>query len=110
MNAVSWIQFLVGAAFLIAGLVFYVIQFIGVFRFKYVMNRMHAAGLGDTLGILSVVIAVAVLIGNANAIFKLVLIFVFMCLPGPVVTPLMAQAEVRTHRNSGHEYKEEDRT
>lgn len=104
------IRLVIACVFFALAVFIFFSEVLGFYKFKYVMNRMHAAGMGDTLGILSVVIAVAVLIGNANAIFKLVLIFVFMCLTGPVVTHLMAQAEVRTHRNSGHEYKEEDRT
>ena len=50
MIVLEWIRFLTGAVCIAAGLIFYVIQFIGVFRFKYVLNRMHAAAIGDTLG------------------------------------------------------------
>lgn len=50
MMVLEWIRFLAGAVCMAAGLVFYIIQFIGVFRFKYVLNRMHAAAIGDTLG------------------------------------------------------------
>ena len=82
----------------------------GFYKFKYVMNRMHAAAMGDTLGIGSVVIAVAVLTGGLSATLKLVLILLFMFLTGPVLTHLLAGAEVASHRNAGNEYKEEDRT
>ena len=40
---------------------------------------------------------------------KLILVLVFMFLTGPVVTHLIAGAEVETHKNAGHEYKEVDR-
>ena len=73
------------------------------------MNRMHAAGLGDTLGIASVVIAVAVLMGLTMSTVKLILIVLFMFLTGPVVTHLLAQVEVQTNKNAGKEYTEEDR-
>ena len=33
------------------GLFVYVVSVFGLFRFQYVLNRMHAAALGDTLGI-----------------------------------------------------------
>ena len=45
------IRFIVGAVFLLLGLLSFLIEVIGVFRFKYVLNRMHAAAIGDTLGI-----------------------------------------------------------
>jgi hypothetical protein len=32
-----------------------------------------------------------------------------MMLTGPVLTHLLANIEVRSHQNSGHEYDEEDR-
>ncbi len=85
-------------------------EVLGFYKFKYVMNRMHAAAMGDTLGIGSVVIAVAVLTGGLSATLKLVLILLFMFLTGPVLTHLLAGAEVASHRNAGNEYKEVDRT
>lgn len=51
MMVLEWIRFLAGAVCMAAGLVFYIIQFIGVFRFKYVLNRMHAAAIGDDPGL-----------------------------------------------------------
>ena len=59
--------------------------------------------------LLPVLIAVAILTGELVPILKLLLIFVFMCLTGPVVTHLIAGAEVETHENAGHEYREVDR-
>ena len=41
---------LAAACFLLAGAVF-VTEVLGLFRFRYVLDRMHAAALGDTLGI-----------------------------------------------------------
>ena len=47
----EWIRFLAGAALLVCGLGIFTVELIGVYRFKYVLNRMHAAAMGDTLGI-----------------------------------------------------------
>ena len=47
----EWIRFILGIAFIVMGLLVFVIQLIGVFKFKYILNRMHAAGMGDTMGI-----------------------------------------------------------
>ena len=84
-------------------------EVLGFYKFRYVMNRMHAAAMGDTLGIGCVLIAVAILTGGLVPILKLALILVFMFLTGPVVTHLIAGAEVATHRNAGQEYREVDR-
>ena len=44
-------RFLAGGGLLLCGLGTFIIELIGVFRFRYVLNRMHAAATGDTLGI-----------------------------------------------------------
>ena len=52
MSIWQWIRFLCGAVLTIGGLFFMVSAVIGNYRFSYVLYRMHAAGMGDTLGIL----------------------------------------------------------
>ena len=103
------IRLAIAAVFLFIGLFVFFSEVIGFYRFKYVLDRIHAAGLGDTLGIMSVAIAVAILWGVPNACIKLLLIVGFMMLTGPVLTHLLANIEVRSHCNRGHEYDEEDR-
>ena len=103
------IRTILAGLFLAFGLFMFFSEVVGFYKFKYVMNRMHAAAMGDTLGIASVLIAVAILTGELVPILKLLLVLVFMFLTGPVVTHLIAGAEVETHKNAGHEYKEVDR-
>ena len=103
------IRTILAAIFLVIAVFIFFSEVLGFYKFKYVMNRMHAAALGDTMGIGSVLIAVAILTGELVPILKLILVLVFMFLTGPVVTHLIAGAEVETHKNAGHEYKEVDR-
>ena len=103
------IRVILAVPFLALGVFIFFSEVLGFYKFTYVMNRMHAAAMGDTLGIGSVLIAAAILTGALVPILKLVLILVFMFLTGPVVTHLIAGAEVDTHRNAGHEYREVDR-
>jgi len=103
------IRLILAGLFLLLAVFVFFSEVLGFYKFRYVMNRMHAAAMGDTLGIASVLIAVAILTGEAVPIFKLALILVFMFLTGPVVTHLIAGAEVETHRSAGHEYREVDR-
>jgi multicomponent Na+:H+ antiporter subunit G len=51
MGILEWIRFLAGVGLLLVGMGIFVLQLFGVFKFKYVLNRMHAAAMGDTLGI-----------------------------------------------------------
>ena len=103
------IRVILAGIFLALAVFIFFSEVLGFYKFKYVMNRMHAAAMGDTLGIASVLIAVAILTGELVPILKLLLILVFMFLTGPVVTHLIAGAEVETHKNAGHEYREVDR-
>ena len=103
------IRVILAGIFLALAVFIFFSEVLGFYKFKYVMNRMHAAAMGDTLGIGSVLIAVGILTGELVPILKLILILVFMFLTGPVVTHLIAGAEVETHKNAGHEYREVDR-
>ena len=51
MEIFEWIRFIVGTAVLLCGLSIFVIEIYGIFHLRYVLNRMHAAAMGDTLGI-----------------------------------------------------------
>ena len=51
MQILEWIRFIAGVILLLLGLCFFVLQLFGIYKFKYVLNRMHAAAMGDTLGI-----------------------------------------------------------
>ena len=99
MNAMSWLRFIIGAILLVAGIVFYVIQFIGVFRFKYVMNRMHAAAIGDTLGSSLMMLGAVILNGWQLSTLKMVLIIVALWLTAPVSTHMLGKLEVLSKEN-----------
>ena len=103
------IRTILAGLFLAFGLFMFFSEVVGFYKFTYVMNRMHAAAMGDTLGIGSILIAVGILTGSLSAALKLVLILVFMFLTGPVVTHLIAGAEVSSHPGAGKDYREEDR-
>ena len=93
----EWIRFLLGVAFIIMGLLVFVIQLVGVFKFKYVMNRMHAAGMGDTMGISLCLIGTIFLFGWSFTSLKIALIVAFLWLASPVSSHLISRLEVTTN-------------
>ena len=93
----EWICFLLGVAFIIMGLLVFVIQLVGVYKFKYVLNRMHAAGMGDTLGISLCLIGTVFLFGWSFTSLKIILIAAFLWLASPVSSHLIARLEVTTN-------------
>lgn len=94
MMVLEWIRFLTGAVCMAAGLVFYIIQFIGVFRFKYVLNRMHAAAIGDTLGCGLMLLGAVVFNGFTFPSVKILFLIVFLWMTSPVAAHMVVKLEV----------------
>ena len=75
-------------------LLFYIIQFIGVFRFKYVLNRMHAAAIGDTLGCGLMLLGAVVFNGFTFPSVKILFLIVFLWMTSPVAAHMVVKLEV----------------
>lgn len=104
MEVIEWVRFLIGAALLLMGMSIFVIEMIGVFRFKYVLNRMHAAAMGDTLGLGSCLLGLIVLSGLNFTSLKLFLVIVFLWFSSPVSSHLIARLEVTTDEEKEKHY------
>ena len=96
---IEWCRFLIGTGFLILGLVLFVIQIYGVFHLRYVLNRMHAAAMGDTLGISCSLIGLMIMSGLNFTTLKLALVILFLWCASPVSSHLIARLEVATNEN-----------
>lgn len=104
MMAFEWVRFLAGAALLLLGVAIFFIEMIGVFRFKYVLNRMHAAAMGDTLGIGFCLLGLIVMWGFSFTSLKLFLVIVFLWFSSPVSSHLIARLEVTTNEDQEKNY------
>ncbi len=108
MIVLEWIRFFLGGGLLLCGLAAFVVELIGVFRFKYVLNRMHAAAAGDTLGIGLALLGLIVMSGLNFTSLKLLLVIVFLWFSSPVSSHLIARLEVSTSEESGKRYQVRD--
>lgn len=99
MGVIDWIRLIVGSVFLISGLVIFFTEIFGVFHFRYVLNRMHAAAMGDTLGIASCLFGLIIFSGVNLTSLKLLLIIAFLWLASPVSSHVLARLEVATNDN-----------
>lgn len=99
MNAVEWIRLLVGSVFLVIGMVIFFTELFGVFHFKYVLNRMHAAAMGDTLGISSCLIGLMIFSGLNFTTLKMFLIIVFLWFASPVSSHVLSRLEAATNEH-----------
>jgi len=85
LDILSWICLLAGSGFaIIAG--------IGLLRLPDFFTRMHAAGIGDTLGAGLILLGLMLQAGLTLNLVKLVLILVFIFFTSPTSTHAVAKA------------------
>ena len=99
MSAVDWIRLVIGSLFVLAGIVIFFTELYGVFHFKYVLNRMHAAAMGDTLGISACLIGLMIFSGLNFTTLKMFLVIVFLWLASPVSSHVLSRLEAATNDN-----------
>ena len=97
MVILSWLRFALGVIFLLIGMFLFGIQIIALFKFDYVLNRMQAAAMGDTLGIGSSLLGLMLLSGWNFTTLKLALVVIFLWCSSPVSSHLIARLEAVTN-------------
>ena len=90
MIVLLWIRFILGIIMILCGLIVFAIELFGVFEFHYVLNRMHAAAMGDTLGIALSMTGLIVLCGLNFTSLKMLLVVVFLWFASPVASHMCA--------------------
>ncbi|MCM1100626.1 MAG: monovalent cation/H(+) antiporter subunit G [Clostridium sp.] len=101
MSAWEWVRLIAGGGLLLCGLLIFVIEMYGVFHFKYVLNRMHSAALGDTLGIGLSMAGLMILSGFRFATLKMAMVVIFLWVTSPVSSHLLARLEGGTNKKLG---------
>lgn len=108
MEAIEMVRFIIGAAVMLCGLIVYVIEMIGVFRFRYVLNRMHAAALGDTLGLGCMILGLVLINGWNMTSVKLLCVPVFLWISSPTASHLISRLEVTTDEEQEAHYEKRE--
>ncbi len=93
----EWIRFGLCAVCLITAMICFTAAVLGANRFGFIMNRLHAAGIGDTLGLF--LVAVSIIIGDGFHMqeIKMLMILVFMTFTSPVSSHFLTQLEYFTN-------------
>ncbi len=102
MEIMEWIKFILGTLFLGIGLIIFIMEMFGVFRFKYVLNRMHAASIGDTLGIGVSLLGLMIMNGFNYTSLKIFLVVIFLWFASPVSSHVISRLEVTTNTKLKH--------
>ena len=92
-----WIKFTITALLMAVGLWDFIVSMVGLYRFRYVLNRIHAAAKCDTMGILLTLMPLIIMSGFNFTSLKLFLLIVFMWLTNPVSAHLVAHLEAETN-------------
>lgn len=108
MEIFEWIRLIAGGALLLCGLLIFLIELYGIFHLKYVLNRMHAAAMGDTLGISFSLVGLMIFSGLNFTTLKMMLIVIFLWFASPVSSHLLARLEVVTNEKLDHYCKNYD--
>lgn len=99
----DWIRFGLTAVFLVSGLFLLMIGVIAQYRFQYVLNRMHAASMGDSLGLFLVMVALSISCSEGWIIVKLLMVALFVWLTSPTGSHLIARLELTDNEHPEQE-------
>lgn len=111
----EYIRFGFSALFILLGLFITITGVRGFYKLKYILNRMHAAALIDTLGLFFVVLGL--LIANGFVLedgslnltnIKLILVVFFLWLTSPVSSHIISKLIYLTDSNTDKETVEID--
>lgn len=102
----QWIRFIFGTAFLALGIFFIVSSVVGNFRFKFALNRMHSAALGDTMGLAGIVAGMCFYHGLNAATVKLLVIVALVWVTSPVASHLIMLMELTSGKYKAEAHEE----
>jgi Multisubunit Na+/H+ antiporter, MnhG subunit len=102
---IEWIRFAISALLMFAGLAALFTTTFGIFRFKYVLNRIHVAAKCDTAGMTLCLGSLMVMNGFNMTSMRLFLLIVFVWISNPVAGHLVAYLEVATNPKIDEEFE-----
>ena len=99
----EWFRFWLTAVLMLGGLFLLMTGVLGQYRLKYVLNRMHAASMGDSLGLFLVVIAMCISAPDWVTVVKLLLVSLFIWITSPTGGHLIARLELTSNEHPENE-------
>ena len=94
----EWIRFILGTVLILFGLFFEISAVVGNYRFKFALTRMHSAALGDTTGLLGIMLGLCLYSGFNAVSLKFLLVLGLFWLTSPVTSHLMMLMEISNGR------------
>lgn len=114
METANLIRLIFGCSFITLGFLIFCMEVFCVHKLRYVLNRMHFAGAGDTAALAFTIIGTIIINGVNFASLKLILVLVFFWFASPVSSHLISrlvsvtdeQMEEHVHVCTSEESKE----
>lgn len=101
MEVLYWFRMILSALCLITGVVFSVLSVFSVGRFDKALNQMHAAAIGDTLGLFFVFVGLILMRGFTMDSLKLIMVLLFFWVTSPVCGHMVSRMEKTTSEDLG---------
>lgn len=93
-ETLEWLRFALSALLMLTGLFLMATGVMAQYRFRYVLNRMHAASMGDSLGLLLALLSLCLSCGDGWLILKYLLVALFLWVTSPTASHLIARMEL----------------
>lgn len=104
------IRYLIAAVLMLCGVIAGGVSILGVFRFHFVMNRMHCAAILDTISMAGILGGLMVATGSMAYIPKLAAALMVLWVGSPIASHLVSRMEMLTDETAAEHIKLEDDT
>ena len=103
------VRFVISAVLMAFGVISIALGLLGVFKFRFVMNRMHCAAIIDTFGLAGILGGLMVLTGSLEYIPKLAAALMLMWIGSPIASHLVGRMEITTDDTASEHMETEER-
>ena len=95
----EWLRFGLTAVLVAAGLFLMITAVVAQYRFKYVINRMHAASMSDSLGLTLMYAGLCISAPDGWTVVKFIMIIGFLWITSPTAGHLIARLELTSNEH-----------
>lgn len=103
----EWIRFGLSATCIVIGLFVFIVGIIGIYQFKFVVNRMHSAAMLDTMGLFFIALGAAIAQGFDPITVKILIVVLLLWITSPIASHLIVRIEYFTDENLNDEIENE---
>ena len=95
--SMEWLRFWLVFILIVCSLLGFTFSVIGFYRFGFLMNRLHASGIGDTFGILCMALGLLLAQEPSLSLGKMALVVIFLWFTSPTSSHFLCQVEFYTN-------------